>query len=293
MDVHALPIEALEAAELRCGRRVYRARAAGGAVAFQDGRRRLVPRFEPGLDGPVVRVPLGAPAARYVAALPPRERDRAVAAAAVLAAVVGYPHANRPGDAVSFLWPQHLALPRGEDPAAAARRTRASSRHPLAEHVAALAGTCRAAVVEPRPPRRRPAAAQEALVRLVRLDPRRLPRAERALVGRYRRFLEAQGREVAAAEIRRGDDVLLADLAVAPNRLVEAVASGRRADVRAALGKLLDERHQVERAGDVLLRGPLRLAVLAPEEPAPDVRSLLASLRVGLVVERDGGFVEL
>ncbi|WP_405409792.1 hypothetical protein [Streptomyces decoyicus] len=68
------------------------------------------------------------------------------------------------------------------------------------------------------------------------------------------------------------------------NVLYEAKGRSRRSDVRMAIGQLLDYRRHID------VPPGLRLAVLLPEEPSADVRSLLATENIHLVVRSGEGF---
>jgi hypothetical protein len=65
--------------------------------------------------------------------------------------------------------------------------------------------------------------------------------------------------------------------------LIEAKASASRSDIRTAIGQLLDYRRHIG-------RDPA-LAVLLPEEPTVDLRSLLQEHKVRVIVRRDSKFV--
>ncbi|MFJ8048983.1 hypothetical protein [Streptomyces luteogriseus] len=66
--------------------------------------------------------------------------------------------------------------------------------------------------------------------------------------------------------------------------LYEGKGLTTRANVRMAIGQLADYRRHLEKADT------LRVAVLLPSEPTPDVKALLEAEGVGLVFQTDGGF---
>ncbi|MFF8524193.1 hypothetical protein ACF05X_18960 [Streptomyces werraensis] len=66
--------------------------------------------------------------------------------------------------------------------------------------------------------------------------------------------------------------------------LYEAKGLTTRANVRMAIGQLLDYRRRVPN------RDELRLAVLLPSEPTDDVKELLQELGIGLVYQTEDGF---
>ncbi|MER5889902.1 hypothetical protein ABT160_39265 [Streptomyces sp. NPDC001941] len=66
--------------------------------------------------------------------------------------------------------------------------------------------------------------------------------------------------------------------------LFEAKGQTTRANVRMAVGQLLDYRRRVPK------REILRIAVLLPSAPTPDVQALLDELGIGLVYQTDTGF---
>ncbi|MEV5952078.1 hypothetical protein [Streptomyces sp. NPDC051993] len=118
--------------------------------------------------------------------------------------------------------------------------------------------------------------------------PRTVLRREGQLCMAFEEYLTAAGHECKSFQITvQGEPgTLTPDLYDATdNVLYEAKGLPTRNNVRMAIGQLLDyQRHLDVPAG-------LRLAVLLPQEPTPDVQELLTSLKIALVTQaEDGGF---
>ncbi|GAA2164847.1 MULTISPECIES: hypothetical protein [Glycomyces] len=114
----------------------------------------------------------------------------------------------------------------------------------------------------------------------------KIERREGALVDRFEEFL-AKRQHVAKRWFvsprghRRGFQTDLFDDTA--NVLYEAKGKADRNSVRMAIGQLFDYRRSIEPS-------PL-LAILLPEAPEPDLRSLIESVGIALVYEENGAFV--
>ncbi|MFC5909499.1 hypothetical protein [Streptacidiphilus monticola] len=116
---------------------------------------------------------------------------------------------------------------------------------------------------------------------------RTIRRREAQLVAAYKAHLQELGHTVRAHQITvagvRGP--LRTDLYdVTDNVLYEAKGTARRSDVRMAIGQLRDYRRHINAPDD------LRLAILLPGDPGDDLRDLLGSEEITLVIRTAGGF---
>ncbi|MGW6565030.1 hypothetical protein [Streptomyces sp. NPDC054975] len=119
--------------------------------------------------------------------------------------------------------------------------------------------------------------------------PRTVLRREGQLVTAFETFLSAAGHEFKSFQITVEGEPgpLVPDLYdVTANVLYEAKGQTTRANVRMAVGQLLDYRRHLK---DEVPAG-LRVAVLLPSEPTPDVREWLDSENISLVVQNGDGF---
>ncbi|CAM5662245.1 hypothetical protein SPURM210S_04890 [Streptomyces purpurascens] len=113
-------------------------------------------------------------------------------------------------------------------------------------------------------------------------------RREGRLVAAYKAHLESLGHVVHRFQIRiEGEKgTFLTDLYDATdNVLYEAKGKALREQVRMAIGQLLDYRRHLDEVPD-----GLRLAVLLPEAPSADLRSLLEIEDIALVTQSADGF---
>ncbi|MEU2719385.1 hypothetical protein [Streptomyces smyrnaeus] len=116
--------------------------------------------------------------------------------------------------------------------------------------------------------------------------PRTVVRREGKLCTAFEEFLTAAGHECKSFQITvEGEPgTLTPDLYDATDKvLYEAKGLATRNHVRMAIGQLLDYRRHIDEPD-------LRLAVLLPEEPTPDVRALLDSVGIALVTQTANGF---
>jgi hypothetical protein len=116
---------------------------------------------------------------------------------------------------------------------------------------------------------------------------RKVLRREGELVTAFEAHLEAAGHTTHSFQftIKGEPGALTPDLYDATDHaLYEAKGLTTRANVRMAIGQLLDYRRRVPNRDD------LRLAVLLPSEPTEDVQELLEELGIGLVYQTEDGF---
>lgn len=116
---------------------------------------------------------------------------------------------------------------------------------------------------------------------------REVVRREGQLVTAFEEFLAAAGHQFKSFQITvEGEKgALVPDLYdVTDNVLYEAKGNATRNAVRLAIGQLLDYRRHLE------VPDGLRLAVLLPEPPSDDVRKLLATEDIALVIQTEEGF---
>ncbi|MEW2220013.1 hypothetical protein AB0939_12010 [Streptomyces sp. NPDC006990] len=116
--------------------------------------------------------------------------------------------------------------------------------------------------------------------------PRKVRRREGQLCMAFEEFLEAAGHECASFQftVKGEPGTLTPDLYDATDHvLYEAKGAATRNHARMALGQLKDYQRFIDEPG-------LRLAVLLPEEPTPNVRALLEGENITLVVQTDDGF---
>ncbi|MFC3495010.1 hypothetical protein [Glycomyces rhizosphaerae] len=112
-------------------------------------------------------------------------------------------------------------------------------------------------------------------------------RREAELVDRFRAYLEGEGHEVKRCQIPIPglNAVLLSDVFdVADKILYEAKGQADRNSIRLAIGQLFDYQRHIDPQ-------PAALAILLPEAPNEDLKSLIASVGIELVFEEDGQFV--
>ncbi|MEU9717314.1 hypothetical protein [Streptomyces sp. NPDC047976] len=112
-------------------------------------------------------------------------------------------------------------------------------------------------------------------------------RREGELVKAFEEHLEAAGHTVSTFQITVAGEpgVLLTDLYDETDHvLYEAKGLTTRANVRMAIGQLLDYRRHVPNVDT------LRIAVLLPSEPTPDTKDILAAENIALVVQTAEGF---
>lgn len=127
-----------------------------------------------------------------------------------------------------------------------------------------------------------PAALKTELFEVKAMAERMASQPEAELGQRFEQYLAARGRQVCCFAITLPDGTVLTTdrCDVDGDVLYEAKSSADRMSVRLALGQVLDYGHHVGR-----VRADLRLAILLPTVPAPDLVELLQSLAVGCVVE--------
>jgi hypothetical protein len=110
-------------------------------------------------------------------------------------------------------------------------------------------------------------------------------RAEAQLVRRYRRWLDPQGTRLRGLVLPAPEGQLRADLVdTALNILIEAKAESNRANIRYAIGQLLDYRRYMET--------PYDLALLLPHPVGGDLTTLIESVGIGVIWESGAGFVD-
>ncbi|MEV0600991.1 hypothetical protein AB0I82_17070 [Streptomyces sp. NPDC050315] len=117
--------------------------------------------------------------------------------------------------------------------------------------------------------------------------PRTVVRREGLLVEAFKKHLLAAGHEVKTFQITLAGEVgaLTPDLYdVTDHVLYEAKGQTTRNNVRMAIGQLADYRRHVPKPDG------LRIAVLLPSEPSPDLKALLDAEGVRLVYQTDTGF---
>ncbi|MEV7403319.1 hypothetical protein AB0N93_23360 [Streptomyces sp. NPDC091267] len=117
---------------------------------------------------------------------------------------------------------------------------------------------------------------------------RKVLRREGELVKAFVTHLTAAGHETHSFQITiKGEPgALTPDLYDATDHvLYEAKGQTTRANVRMAIGQLADYRRHLDNADT------LRVAVLLPSEPTPDVQALLTAEGIGLVFQTADGFV--
>ncbi|TXH15880.1 MAG: hypothetical protein E6R06_32145 [Mycobacterium sp.] len=127
-----------------------------------------------------------------------------------------------------------------------------------------------------------PAALKTELFEVKAMAERMSSQPEAELGQRFEQYLSAHGREGRCFAITLPDGTVLTTdrCDVDGDVLYEAKSSADRMSVRLALGQVLDYGHHV---GQV--HTDLRLALLLPAAPAPDLMELLQKLGVGCVVE--------
>jgi 5-methylcytosine-specific restriction protein A len=112
-------------------------------------------------------------------------------------------------------------------------------------------------------------------------------RREGELVDRFQAFIESQGRQAMRYElsIEGLSSMFLTDLYdVSADVLYEAKGRADRNSIRLAIGQLLDYRRHIDPS-------PKALAILLPNAPDHDLKSLIKSVGIELVYEEDGQFV--
>lgn len=121
------------------------------------------------------------------------------------------------------------------------------------------------------------------------VEPGRKPyeaeRREQKLVLAYQAHLETQGHTVGRLKLRPPGEAkpLFTDLYdETEDRMIEAKGSVTREAIRMAIGQLLDYRRLAE--------GEPGMALLVPEEPRANLRTLLASLQIDVIWPSNGGF---
>ncbi|MFF7703235.1 hypothetical protein [Streptomyces lydicus] len=117
--------------------------------------------------------------------------------------------------------------------------------------------------------------------------PRKVVRREGLLVEAFKKHLLAAGHEVKTFQITLEGEIgaLTPDLYdLTDHVLYEAKGQTTRNNVRMAIGQLADYRRHVPKAEG------LRVAVLLPSEPSPDLKALLDAQGVRLVYQTDTGF---
>ncbi|MFI9004108.1 hypothetical protein [Streptomyces sp. NPDC053541] len=123
----------------------------------------------------------------------------------------------------------------------------------------------------------------------VKGGPRTVLRREGQLVTAFEKFLIAAGHEFKSFQITVEGEPgpLVPDLYdITANVLYEAKGLTTRANIRMAVGQLLDYRRHLKKE----VPCGLRIAVLLPSEPTPDVREWLESEEIALVVQNGVGF---
>lgn len=136
-----------------------------------------------------------------------------------------------------------------------------------------------------------PAALKTELFEVKAMAERMASQPEAELGQRFEQYLSTHGREVCCFAITLPDGTVLTTdrCDVDGNVLYEAKSAADRMSVRLALGQVLDYGRHV---GQV--RADLRLAILLPTAPTPDLVELLRVLGVGCVVEGPPGvFIDL
>ncbi|MFK0214944.1 hypothetical protein [Streptomyces sp. NPDC090298] len=116
--------------------------------------------------------------------------------------------------------------------------------------------------------------------------PKTVRRREGLLVEAFKKHLAAAGHEYKTFQITIAGEpgALTPDLYDATAHvLYEAKGLTTRINIRMAIGQLMDYRRHVEK----LVKPGLRVAVLLPSEPSPDLKDLLASQDVHLVHQED------
>ncbi|MFD8325216.1 hypothetical protein [Streptomyces lydicus] len=117
---------------------------------------------------------------------------------------------------------------------------------------------------------------------------RKVLRREGELVTAFAEYLAAAGHKTHSFQITIAGEpgTLTPDLYDATEHvLYEAKGLTTRSNVRMAIGQLADYRRHIPESES------LRVAVLLPSAPTPDVQQLLAEQNIGLVYQVDGGFV--
>ncbi|GCD45704.1 hypothetical protein [Streptomyces paromomycinus] len=117
---------------------------------------------------------------------------------------------------------------------------------------------------------------------------REVVRREGTLVTAFEEHLTAAGHQFKSFQITIEGEAgsLIPDLYdITDNVLYEAKGNATRSAVRMAIGQLLDYRRHVPG------RETLRVAVLLPSAPTPDVQQLLVEEGIGLVYQDEHGFV--
>ncbi|MGY1730277.1 hypothetical protein ACI798_02060 [Geodermatophilus sp. SYSU D01045] len=113
----------------------------------------------------------------------------------------------------------------------------------------------------------------------------RIIRKEAQLVSRYTKWLDPAGDRLRGVLIPCGPVTLRADLYDQKrNLLIEAKAEASRDMIRYAIGQLLDYQQKLDFGPD--------LAVLLPTPPAADLASLLSDLRITVIYEDQGRFID-
>lgn len=118
--------------------------------------------------------------------------------------------------------------------------------------------------------------------------PKKVVRREGTLMEAFKKHLTAAGHAHKTFQITLAGEIgaLTPDLYdIADHALYEAKGQATRNNIRMAIGQLADyRRHTPKQATD------LRVVVLLPEEPSPDLKALLDSQGVHLVFQTDTGF---
>jgi hypothetical protein len=96
-----IPTSVLESLDVTVGGVAHSASVDRGSVRFSGGRGS--PRWV-NVVGDSVEVTLGAKVPELLNDIPPEERDEAVAAGAIVAAVIGHPRREERGEPVRFVW---------------------------------------------------------------------------------------------------------------------------------------------------------------------------------------------
>ncbi|MFH9563537.1 hypothetical protein [Streptomyces globisporus] len=118
--------------------------------------------------------------------------------------------------------------------------------------------------------------------------PKTVVRREGTLVEAFKKHLTAAGHAHKTFQITLAGEIgaLTPDLYdITDHALYEAKGQATRNNVRMAIGQLADYRRHIPKQNS-----ELRVVVLLPEAPSPDVKALLDSQNVHLVYQTDNGF---
>ena len=293
-----IPRSTLGGVVVRFRGQTYTAEMRGRRVVVGGGR--PVTWARPSTDD-AVSITRGTRVDQYLVRVPPEERDEAVAAGLIVSALVGLPRESTKRHQM-FVWTDHIALARGEDPEGAREVSFVSD--PVAEHVRALKGQFEIVRRSTRGARG-PAEPPRVVARRVPVEPNRTRETtrsaaeeqkvqlrERQLVEDFCEHLRTQGHDVGSYEfdLPQGNRPLRADIFdFSAKHLIEAKGSSAREDVRMAIGQLLDYRSLLFQARE-LPRGATRLSVLLPEPPPPGLLEVLHSVQIGGIWRRGSAF---